>query len=114
MTPFELLALAEAKGVRFAIGEGGIRMTAEVPAPPELLVMLRQQRDAILALLDHDAGEAAAMAEHYAAPVAAPGDGVGWYRPQGLEGQDRLVQGLLKGSTSHAILTKPRLRLTGT
>jgi hypothetical protein len=92
--------------VRFEVGEGGIRMRAEVPPSPKLLTALRQYRDVILALLDHDAGEAAAMAEHYAAPAAAPGDYADWSRPEGIDGPDLLTDGLLQGFAHSRLLTE--------
>jgi hypothetical protein len=63
----QILLLAEAHGVRIALDEaGGLRMEAEAEPPPELVAMLREHRDALLALLDHDAGEAEAMRAYYA------------------------------------------------
>ena len=93
-----LLARAEGTGIRFWVEEGPVRMSAAAPPPSDLLAELRRHRDEILALLDHDAGEAEAMAAFYAAPVSSLGDHADWFMPGGLGGPDRLVQGLLKSS----------------
>jgi hypothetical protein len=76
-------------------------MEADAPPPVDLLAELRQHREEILALLDHDRAEAEAVAASYALPAAEPSDYSDWYRPQGLAGPDRLAEGLLKGFFAH-------------
>lgn len=86
-----VLLRAEAYGVRIRLDEAGtLRMEADAEPPAELVEMLRRHRDALLALLDHDAAEAAAMAEHYAAP---PGPD--------MPTLDPLAAGLARGSHAH-------------
>jgi hypothetical protein len=76
-------------------------MEADAPPPADLLAELREQRGDILALLQHDTGEPEAMAAFYEAPAAAPGEHKDWYRPQGLLGPDKLVEGLLRSFATH-------------
>jgi hypothetical protein len=101
MNAARVLAQAEAAGIRFRIEDGAVRMEADAPPPADLLAELRQHREEILALLDHDRAEAEAVADSYAVPAADPGDYPDWYRPQGLDGPDRLAEGLLKGFFAH-------------
>ena len=96
-----VLLHAEAAGVRFWVEGGEVRMSAAAPPPSDLLAELRDHRSEIRGLLDHDRAEAEAMAAFYAAPAAASGDHVDWFRPEGLDGPDRLVEGLLRGSVAH-------------
>ena len=99
MSAAAVLARAEAAGVRLTLDAGRVRMKSERPPPPDVVTELRQYRDDVAHLLalraagaeeaGHDAmraanpapphaeasdnaGEAAALAAHYAAP-ADPG-----------------------------------------
>jgi hypothetical protein len=77
-----VLARAEAARIRFQVEDGVVRMSAVAPPPPDLLAELRQHREDVAFLLairhalenpgpmDHDAGEAAAMAAFYAASAS--------------------------------------------
>jgi hypothetical protein len=87
-------------------------MEAAAPPPGEVVAMLRQHRDALLALFDHDAAEADAMAEHYAAPVSVSDNHSSWLRPHGPSGPDRLAAGLLIAAQAHPRSTrgKPPMR----
>ena len=97
MSAAAVLARAEAAGVRFTLDAGRVRMKSDRPPPPDVVTDLRQYRDDVAHLLAlragvteaarqgdpargespttpranaaDDAGEAAALAAHYAAPV---------------------------------------------
>lgn len=100
------LARAEAAGVCLRLRpDGGVRMEAAAPPPADVLADLRRWRDDVALLLvardgppergavpagEHDAAEAAAMAQHYAAPPSADP-----YRPGD---PDPLRDGLLAGA----------------
>lgn len=109
MSAAETLARAEAAGVRLRLRpDGGVRMEAAAPPPADVLADLRRCREDVARLLmaregrpelgavpagEHDAAEAAAMAQHYAAlPSARP------YLPSDL---DPLRDGLLRGWRGH-------------
>lgn len=86
-----ILLRAEAAGVRIHLaGDGTLQMEAATAPPAELVTMLREHRAALLALLNHDAGEAEAMAAFYAAPA-------GPVLPQ----PDPMAEGLLRGFRAH-------------
>jgi hypothetical protein len=89
MTAARAIARAEAAGVRLRLRpDGTVRMEAAAPPPADVLADLRRWRDDVARLLvardrrpecgpmppgEHDAAEAAAMAQHYAAePSARP------------------------------------------
>jgi hypothetical protein len=94
------LARAEAAGMRLRLmRDGRVRMEADAPPPDDLLAALRRWREEVALLLahraaaaamDHDAGEAAALAEHYAAPAAPD--------PYDPADPDPLRDGLLLGA----------------
>jgi hypothetical protein len=102
----ETLARAEAAGVRLRLRpDGVVRMEAAAPPPADVLADLRRWRDDVARLLvardgqpergpvppcEHDAAEAAAMAQHYAAAPSA--------RPYLPSAPDPLRDGLLTGA----------------
>ncbi|MBP0445016.1 hypothetical protein J8J14_09510 [Roseomonas sp. SSH11] len=91
MRALHVLLLAEAHGVWIHLDDAGtLRMEAAAEPPAELVEMLREHRGALLALLNHDASEASALADHYAT-LAGPE----------LPEPDPLAEGLLRGFAAH-------------
>ena len=88
MSAAAALVRAEAAGMELWLEDGRLRWRSRGAPSPDLLAALRVHRDELPALLaiDHDAGEVAAMAAHYAAPAGPP-----------LPAHDPLAAGLLAG-----------------
>lgn len=88
-----LLQEAELQGITFRLEAGVVRIAAATPPTSDLLARLRLHREGIAALLaeeDHDAAEAEAMRQHYAAPAST-----------GPPSADPLKDGLFRGFWLH-------------
>jgi hypothetical protein len=55
MTPREAFAEVEGLGYRLSLRPGGLRLNGASEPPRELLVLINEHRDALLAFLDDDA-----------------------------------------------------------
>lgn len=72
MTPQHVLVEVEGLGYRLALRPGGLRLTGESEPPPEVLGLIREHRDALLALLEDDARRWAAHEASLAAGRIVP------------------------------------------
>lgn len=52
MTPPEVLGRVEGLGYRLGLRPGGLRLKGEGEPPPEVLAMIREHRDGLLALME--------------------------------------------------------------
>jgi hypothetical protein len=55
VTPREVLGHAKGLGFRLSLRPGGLRLTGAEEPPPELVALIREHRDALLALLEWEA-----------------------------------------------------------
>ena len=62
MTPRDVLGRAEGLGFHLSLRPGGLRLTGATEPPPDLLALIAEHRDALLALLEEHA-EARAIHE---------------------------------------------------
>lgn len=72
MTPREALAEVSGLGYRLSLRPGGLRLTGEGEPPPELLGLIQEQREGLLALLEEDARRWAAHEASMAAGRLVP------------------------------------------
>lgn len=72
MTPREARAEVEGRGFRLALRPGGLRLTGASEPPPDVLALIREHRDGLLALLEEDARLYAAHKESLAAGRVVP------------------------------------------
>lgn len=72
MTPRAVLDEAEGLGYRLALRPGGLRLTGADAPPPDLLALIQEHRDGLLALLEEEAQRCAAHETSLAAGRLTP------------------------------------------